>query len=247
MFNLTDLLDQLGAHFPLVVIACIELLAAALLVARAVRSEDNRPVGGCRSAVGKAGENGAEMLRALNFRRFEANLLLRRADMMPLYAVGDLAGLLGLPLESLQEDLAVVLPQGELSQIRNLREDTEQGVWELCYGEDTLPAGDLYGADMLLESDEDMLTVTTEQEKALYLRAFTAGVLNHTYGGWDVLPDSAYSGEYAGLLDWLDSKGFDPFTQVAQYYALGSFLWKLIRSRPKHTLLQNLKRRYRRI
>lgn len=72
VFNLTDLLDQLGAHFSLVVIARIELLAAALLVARAVRSEDNRP-------VGKAGENGSEMLRALNFRRFEANLLLRRA------------------------------------------------------------------------------------------------------------------------------------------------------------------------
>ena len=72
VFNLTDLLDQLGAHFSLVVIACIELLAAALLVACAVRSEDNRP-------VGKEGENGAEMLRALNFRRFEANLLLRRA------------------------------------------------------------------------------------------------------------------------------------------------------------------------
>ena len=66
MFNLTDLLDQLGAHFALVVIACIELLAAALLVARAVRSEDNRPVGGRRAnMVGKAGENGAEMLRAL--------------------------------------------------------------------------------------------------------------------------------------------------------------------------------------
>lgn len=29
--------------------------------------------------------------------------------------------------------------------------------------------------------------------------------------------------------------------------ALSSFLWKLIRSRPKHTLLQNLKWRYRRI
>ncbi len=111
MFNLTDLLDQLGAHFALVVIACIELLAAALLVARAVRSEDNRPVGGRRAAtVGKVGENGAEMLRALGFRRFEANLLIRRADMMPTYAVGDLAGLLGLPLESLQEDLAAVLP-----------------------------------------------------------------------------------------------------------------------------------------
>lgn len=82
MFNLTDLRDQLGAHFSLVVIACIELLAAALLVACAVRSEDNRPVGGRRSAVGKAGENGAEMLRALNFHRFEANLLLRRATFL---------------------------------------------------------------------------------------------------------------------------------------------------------------------
>ena len=53
MFNLTDLLDQLGAHFSLVVIACIELLAAALLVARAVRSEDNRPVGGRGQSRGK--------------------------------------------------------------------------------------------------------------------------------------------------------------------------------------------------
>ena len=87
MFNLTDLLDQLGAHFSLVVIARIELLAAALLVACAVRSEDNRPVGGRRSAVGKAGENGAEMLRALNFRRFEANLLLRPCH-LPLHKGG---------------------------------------------------------------------------------------------------------------------------------------------------------------
>ncbi len=111
MFNLTDLLDQLGAHFALVVIACIELLVAALLVARAVRSEDNRPVGGRRAnMVGKVGENGAEMLRALGCRHFEANLLIRRSDMMPLYVVGDLASLLGLPLESLQEDLAAVLP-----------------------------------------------------------------------------------------------------------------------------------------
>lgn len=87
MFNLTDLLDQLGAHFSLVVIACIELLAAALLVACAVRSEDNRPVGGRRSAVGIAGENGAEMLRALNFHRFEATLLLRPCH-LPLHKGG---------------------------------------------------------------------------------------------------------------------------------------------------------------
>ena len=110
MLNLTNLLDQLGAHFALVVIACIELLAAALLLARAVRSEDNRPVGGRRAAA-KLGETGSEMMRALDFRRFEANLLIRRSDMMPLYAVGDLTGLLGLPLDALQEDLAALLPE----------------------------------------------------------------------------------------------------------------------------------------
>ena len=115
---------------------------------------------------------------------------------------------------------AVLLPQGELPQIRTLREDTEQGIWELRYGKDTLPAGDLYCADMLLSSSDDMLTVTTEQEKTLYLRAFTGGELNRDYGWWDVLPDSAYSGEYAGLLTWLNDQGFDPFTQAAQYYAL---------------------------
>ena len=116
---------------------------------------------------------------------------------------------------------AVLLPQGELPQIRTLREDTQQGVWELRYGQDTLPAGDLYCADMLLQSSDDMLTVTTEQEKTLYLRAYTGGVFDRDCGWWEVLPDSAYSGDYAGLLDWLDGQGFDPFTQAAQYYALG--------------------------
>ena len=56
MFNLTDLLDQLGAHFSLVVIACIELLAAALLVACAVRSEDNRPVAAAARPWAKQGK-----------------------------------------------------------------------------------------------------------------------------------------------------------------------------------------------
>ncbi len=115
---------------------------------------------------------------------------------------------------------AVLLPQGELPQIRTLREETQQSVWELRYGQDTLPAGDLYCADMLLSSSDDMLTVTTEQEKTLYLRAYTGGELDRTYGWWNILPDSAYSGEYAGLMDWLEQQGFDPFTQPAQYYAL---------------------------
>ena len=110
MFNLTDLLDQLGAHFALVVIACVELLAAAMLLARAVRSEDNHPVQGRRARTGKITGNDGEMLRALGFRKFEANILIRRSDMMPICAVGRVEDLLGISLQELQEDLAAVLP-----------------------------------------------------------------------------------------------------------------------------------------
>ena len=110
MFNLTDLLDQLGAHFALVVIACVELLAAAMLLARAVRSEDNHPVQGRRARAGKITGNDGEMLRALGFRKFEANILIRRSDMMPICAVGGVEDLLGISLQELQEDLAAVLP-----------------------------------------------------------------------------------------------------------------------------------------
>ena len=114
---------------------------------------------------------------------------------------------------------AAVLPLGDLPQIRTLREDTRQGIKELRYGRDTLPEGDLAKADTLhAAGDEAMLTVTTQQEKTLYLRAYTGGTYKD--GCWQPLPDSAYSGDYAGLLNWLLGQGFTPFTQLAAYYAL---------------------------
>ena len=180
MFNLTDLLDQLGAHFPLVVIACIELLAAALLVARAVRSEDNRPVGGRRSAVGKAGENSAEMLRALNFRRFEANLLLRRAD--PMRRAG-----------MIEHQLFALLQAEEIDS--TLGYETKAVDARVAEKFEKVKPGEFARTCALLE--------------------------RCVYGGQ--APDAR------------------------EERALSSFLWKLIRSWPKHTLLQNLKRRYRRI
>lgn len=115
---------------------------------------------------------------------------------------------------------AILLPQGEIAQICYLRYGAEYGVRTLRYGQDTLPYGDISVADQLLASSDDMLTVTTDQEKAIYLRAFSSGAYDASYAWWETLPDSAYSGEYAGLLKWLAGQGFDPFTQPAQYYAL---------------------------
>ena len=34
------------------------------------------------------------------------------------------------------------------------------------------------------------------------------------------LPDAACGGENIGMLDWLQTQGFDPFTQPAAYYRL---------------------------
>ena len=114
---------------------------------------------------------------------------------------------------------AAVLPLGDLPQIRTLREDTRQGIKELRYGRDTLPEGDLAKTDTLhAAGDEPMLTVTTQQEKTLYLRAYTGAAYKD--GCWEPLPASAYSGDYAGLLDWLQKQGFTPFTQLSAYYAL---------------------------
>ena len=63
-----------------------------------------------------------------------------------------------------------------------------------------------------------MLNVHTEQEKLVYLRGFTGG--KYENGTWKPLPDAACGGENIGMLDWLQTQGFDPFTQPAAYYRL---------------------------
>lgn len=103
---MTNLLTLLGDNFVLVAVACVELVAAAVLAAQAMRgsrSEKHRmPLPG-----GAAGQ----LIKELNHNADEVELLIRRKDMLPLYAVGDIEGLLGVSLADLQNDIAVLLPQ----------------------------------------------------------------------------------------------------------------------------------------
>ena len=149
MFNLTDLLDQLGAHFSLVVIACIELLAAA-----------------------------AELWRAVRIRRVEH--AYRRAD--PMRRAG-----------MIEHQLFALLQAEEIDS--TLGYETKAVDARVAEKFEKVKPGEFARACALLE--------------------------RCVYGGQ--APDAR------------------------EERALSSFLWKLIRSRPKHTLLQNLKRRYRRI
>ena len=110
------------------------------------------------------------------------------------------------------------LPDGEVTAITNLRQAMAQEIHVLRYGEDVLPQGELSQAAKLKAGEEELLTVKTGQEKTLYLRGFVGA--GYQDGVWEPLPDSAYAGTYAGLLNWLGSLDFDPLTQVAQYEAL---------------------------
>ena len=113
---------------------------------------------------------------------------------------------------------AVFLSNTDLASMDALRKDIVQDVHDIRYGADVLPEGKLTYANRLHESDADMLRIQVEQQKMLYLRGYVGG--KYENGVWTPLPDSAYGGENIGMLEWLEKQGFDPFTQVAEYYRL---------------------------
>ena len=106
---LRELLTFLGAHFYLALIGCGELvLAVILLTALSERRNGSRR----RVPVTVPGSGPEQlMLRELAEQEDEACLLLRRSDLLPLYAAGDLTAVLGVGVDTLQNNLAAVLTQ----------------------------------------------------------------------------------------------------------------------------------------
>lgn len=113
---------------------------------------------------------------------------------------------------------AFLFPTQELTAVSQLRDRTKQKVHTVRYGEDLLPEGNLYHAGMLNRGTSELLRVTTQQNKTMYLRAFVGA--RYENGVWQPLPDSAYGGEFSGMLRWLEQQNFEPLTQAAAYYAL---------------------------
>lgn len=113
----------------------------------------------------------------------------------------------------------VLIPKGDMPSVERMREQTKKKVYELRYGEEKLPAGDLSKADTFQKDTRKMLTVTSAQEKTLYIKAFVGGIYRD--GSWENMPASEYGGTDAGMLQWLKKKNFDPLTQSARYYQIG--------------------------
>lgn len=112
-----------------------------------------------------------------------------------------------------------VLPEKEFLSIREIREAVSQEIHRLRYGEDTLPEGDLYQADKLKSDGQEMLKVSSQQQKTLYLKGYTGSIYKD--GIWLPPSDAVYGGDQSGMLKWLSKNGFDPLKQVSEYYNLG--------------------------
>ena len=102
---ISDLLTMLGEHFYIVLIGCAELAAAIILLGLLPRMKRG----------GKTRSGGSGMERMLidepSTHADEVCIVMRREDLLPVYAVGDSMALLGVSLDRLQEDVAVLLPQ----------------------------------------------------------------------------------------------------------------------------------------
>jgi len=100
MDEILGILTIIGEHFWLVVIACIELVAAVVLISGYSLGKKKKSAPGVQiRGIEK------EFLREFQNRKDEAGVVLRCRDCMPVYAVGNLTGLLGVTLEEAQKDL----------------------------------------------------------------------------------------------------------------------------------------------
>ncbi len=91
-----------------------------------------------------------------------------------------------------------------------------------AYGTDTLPKGDLTKADQIHEDSAlTRLTITTQQQKNMYLKGFVGDVYEDNQ--WKSFPQNVYGYENSGMLKWLDQKSFQPVTQYAKFAHLTDY------------------------
>lgn len=113
--------------------------------------------------------------------------------------------------------LAICVGGESLKGIEHFRKESARQIRDMRFGEDSLPEGNLYKADSMLDGDEETLEVATRQVKSMYLRGFVGGCYQE--GIWTPLKNSAFGGENAGMMKWLKKQGF--YT-ASQYFAYAS-------------------------
>lgn len=110
---------------------------------------------------------------------------------------------------------AVMAGSGKMDAAVELKEEADIAVKHFRYGQDTLPEGDISKADGLLDGDDPVLEITTQQMKDIYLRGFVGS--RYMDGRWTELADASYGGDRDGMMSWLGDRGFLVQDQYSQY------------------------------
>ena len=111
--------------------------------------------------------------------------------------------------------VTITAGSGKEPGVVDLKESFDEAFQHFRYGEDTLPQGDLAKAAGLLDGDNEVLEVTSEVDKDLYLRGFVGA--RYQAGKWTELSQADYKGDRNGMLLWLSDKGFMPVDQYSVY------------------------------
>lgn len=83
---------------------------------------------------------------------------------------------------------------------------------------DTLGRGDLTTTHPMEYTENTVLQLNMQMPQPMYLRAFTGG----SYGDskWTEAEKGAYSGEYTGMMEWLEQQDFYPWMQQERLYRM---------------------------
>lgn len=111
--------------------------------------------------------------------------------------------------------LVLLVNPAEMMSVQHAREDAFDTLQHIWYGSDTLPRGDLYRTEGLLDGEAQTLLVQVEQAKTLYLRGYAGD--RYRDGRWLPLSGAAYGGQNAGILKWLELQALSPAAQYDAY------------------------------
>lgn len=99
--------------------------------------------------------------------------------------------------------------------VSSFRQNISAKITDWRYGKDSLPKGDLSKESNLHEGEEERLQVQTEDNGALYLKGYVGAEYNGK--SWKSLKKANYSGENAGILEWLQEQGLTVQRQYSNY------------------------------
>lgn len=83
---------------------------------------------------------------------------------------------------------------------------------------DRLTSGDLTKTHPMMYTEMPVFTLHMQMPRAMYLRGFTGGHFED--GKWSAAAEGAYSGEYAGVTEWLAQQEFYPWMQQDRLYRM---------------------------